>query len=190
MELLSHSPISYPIIFLKIQSPDLSDVVYRPQRNGPRRTFQDLNRLLPSIHIKVIITQYKIRIRRINLHISCIGICINSDFVPIDLTSKSKTSLYPSEDRFGKRITCAVLKTFTISQQYLKKKPECHRKTINKQPQSTLQRHGLGFFIILSFYSSYPLGLLLCHLQASSHISLMPYCASQPSSSFALAASA
>ena len=36
---------------------------------------------------------------------------------------------------------------------------------------------------LLSFiYSSYPLGLFFCHLQESSHISLMPFSAFQPSS--------
>ena len=47
------------------------------------------------------------------------------------------------------------------------------------------------FFIFLfEIYSSYPFGFWLCHLQESSHISLMPYCASQPNSAFALDGSA
>ncbi len=41
---------------------------------------------------------------------------------------------------------------------------------------------------LFRLYSSYPFGLLLCHLQESAHISLMPYCASHPSSSFAFCA--
>ena len=45
-------------------------------------------------------------------------------------------------------------------------------------------------FFTLLFYSSYPFGLLDCHLQLSAHISLMPYCAVHPSSFFALLASA
>lgn len=47
--------------------------------------------------------------------------------------------------------------------------------------------HGI---YLLSNQLRYPFGFLLCHLQASSHILSMPYCASQPSSSFAFVQSA
>ena len=51
------------------------------------------------------------------------------------------------------------------------------------------EKLSLSFFTFIDYYSSYPFGLLLCHLQESSHISLIPFSASQPNSSFALVAS-
>ena len=56
-------------------------------------------------------------------------------------------------------------------------------------------RHGRKYIgrqkpSFFNYYFSYPLGLPLCQRQVSSHISLIPYCASQPSISFAFLASA